>query len=147
MELDFGITKGSCHVIQDEHVSGLFKIFCENSENLRGNSPSPAGADLFRRDAGGLLNDSKKELFHTCTKKCIFIAKRACTDVVLPVSVLCGRVRNPTKDDWKKLKLLIDYLKATKELNLDLSLDGCIPVMKCYVDEIFAVHEDFKAHT
>ena len=47
-------------MIQDEHVSGLFKIFCENSENLRGNSPSPAGADLVWRDAGGLLNDSKK---------------------------------------------------------------------------------------
>ena len=42
-----------------------------------------------------------KEVFHTCTVKVIFIAKRARPDIALTISVLSGSVRNPTKDDWK----------------------------------------------
>ena len=43
-------------------------------EKLSGNSPTPAGRDLFKRGAGGLLGDEKRELFHLVVAKGIFVA-------------------------------------------------------------------------
>ena len=115
---------------------------------LKGNSPSPAAADLFRRGPGGLLCEKQKEIFHTCTAKGIFIAKRSRPDIALAISVLSGRVRDPTKDDWKKLKRLCDYLEGSFKLHLVLKIDADgVPILKWYVDASFAVHEDFRSHT
>ena len=80
--------------------------------------------------------------------KGIFIAKRARPDIALAISVLSGRVRNPTKDNWKKLKRLCDYLEGTIKLHLVLKIDADgIPILKWYVDASFCVHEDFCLHT
>ena len=121
MVLDFGKKPGTCHVMQEGHVLDLIEIF---DEKLKGNSPSPASADLFKKGAGGLLNDHQRELFHTCVAKALFIANRASPDIVLAVSVLSGCVRYPTNDDMQKLRRLVDYLVGTKELHLVLSVEG-----------------------
>ena len=68
-------------------------------EDLRGNSPSPAGVDLFDQGAGGLLDRNKRETFHTVVAKGFFATKRSRPDIGLAVSVLSSRVRNPNKDD------------------------------------------------
>ena len=94
------------------------------------------------------MSKEEKELFNTCMAKGIFIAKRDRPDIALPVSVLSGRVHNPTKDDWKKLKWLVDYLEGTRKIHLVLKIkkDG-IAIMKWYMDTRFAVHDDFRLHT
>ena len=66
---------------------------------------------------------------------------------MLPISVLSSRVHEPTKDDWRKLKRMVDYFKATVELHLVLCLENKIPVAKWFVYSSFAVHSDFRSHT
>lgn len=144
MVLDFGKAKGTCHVTQDDHVSDLIESF---PEKLRGNSPSLAGSNLFRRGSGGLLCSNQKETFHTCVTKALFIAKHSRPDVALAVSVLSSCVREPTKDDWRKLRRLVDYMQATQALHLVLKVDEGIPVVKWFVDASFVVHDNFRSHT
>ena len=68
--------------------------------------------------------------------------------MTLAISVLSGRVRDPTKDNWKKMKLLCDYLEGRFKLHLVLKIDADgIPILKWSVDASFAVHEDFRSHT
>ena len=115
---------------------------------MKGKSLSPAAADLFRRGPGGLLSEKFKEVFHTLMAKETVIAKRVRPDIALAISVLSGRVRDPTKDDWKKLKRLCDYLEGTRGLHLVLKIDkDGLPILKWYVDASFSVHEDFCSHT
>ena len=54
MTLDFGIESGACHVIQESHIRDMLEVW---PKKLSGNSPTPAGQDLFKRGAGGLLGD------------------------------------------------------------------------------------------
>ena len=144
MTLDFGRTPGAVHVSQDEHVSEMIEAF---PESLRGNSPSPAGVDLFDQGAGGLLCKDQKETFHTIVAKGLFITKRSRPDIGLVVSVLSSRVRCPNKDDWRKVRRLCDYLKSTKELHLVLNISKEVPILKWSVDASFATHPDFRSHS
>ena len=59
MQLNFGRSAGTCHVIQDNHVRDMIDTFCkqDGETKLKGNSHSPAAADLFRRGPGGLLSE------------------------------------------------------------------------------------------
>ena len=60
-----------------------------------------------------LLDESKKEFFHTITAKLLYIMKRARPDIELAVFFLCTRVRDPNIDDWKKLKRVLGWLEST----------------------------------
>ena len=66
MRLDFGRDPGKVHIIQEEHQEDLVKHF---PEQVKGNSPSPAAQDLFKRGAGGLLDNKRRKIFHTCVTK------------------------------------------------------------------------------
>jgi hypothetical protein len=55
-------------------------------------------------------------------------------------------VKNPNKDDWKKLHRLLKYINGTREDKLILAADN-LHIIKWYVDAAFAVHPDFKSHT
>ena len=89
MTLDFEREKGAIHILQDEYIEDIVRSL---GEKLRGNSPSPASSDLFKRGAGGLLDQEKRELFHTIIAKALFVTKRSRPDIGLAVSVLSGRV-------------------------------------------------------
>ena len=143
MQLDFGLEKGACHVIQETHVSEMVETYTGKHNN----SPTPAGLNLFKKGAGELLDDKKKEIFHTVVAKGIFIAKRSRPDIAPTVAVLSGRVRDPNLDDWKKLGRLCGYLKRTLSDHLVLRVDGDLNFADWFVDASFAVHEDFKSHT
>ena len=61
---------------------------------------SPAGHHLFVvNHEGELLDENKKELFHTITAKLLYIMKRGQPDIELAISFLCTRVKDPNIDD------------------------------------------------
>ena len=62
------------------------------------------------------------------------------------ILVLSGRAREPNKDDRRKLKRLIDYIKETAHMYLVPCLDEEVPIAKRYVDASFAVHGVFGSH-
>ncbi len=49
-------------------------------------------------------------------------------------------------DDWKNLKHLIEYFRATVDLPLILGADGT-GILNWYVNASFAVHANMRGHT
>ena len=92
------------------------------------------------------LSDKDAQAFHTIVAKIIFLCKRARPDILTGVAFLTTRVRDPDKDNDKKLLRIIKYLSGTRDLVLNLESDGTGTV-KWWVDEAFAVHHDIKRHT
>jgi len=72
--------------------------------------------------------------FHYTVAKLLFVAKRGRPDIILVVSFLTTRVKNPDLDDWKKLLRVLGYLKGS--VNFD--------VLTWYIDGSYAVHQDMK---
>ena len=60
--------------------------------------------------------------------------------------MLCTRVKEPNKDDWRKLTDVLLYLNGTRNDKLILSADD-LRIIKWFIDASFAVHPDFKSHT
>ena len=104
------------------------------------------GNDLLDAGRGSLLDDEKRETFHSFVAKGLFVSKRARIDIHPTVSVLATRVRKPNESDWKKLVRLIRYLHSTKGWHKTLRADS-LKIIKHYVDASFAVHPDFRSHT
>ena len=61
--------------------------------------------------------------------------------------MLSGRVRAPNKEDWRKCRRLLDYLKGSMDKHLILRVDEGVNIINWFVDASFAVHEDFKSHS
>ena len=62
------------------------------------------------------------------------------------IAFLTTRVKEPDKDDWKKLKRLILYLNGTKDLVVTLSAENA-RILKWYIDASYGIHKDMKSHT
>jgi len=59
---------------------------------------------------------------------------------------LTTRVREPDKDDYKKLGRVIRCLRATPKLALTLEADNA-HIIKWWIDAAFAIHPDMKSQT
>ena len=49
--------------------------------------------------------------------------------------------------DWKKLKRVLGYIKSTLGLKLRLHCGDGVPVIKWWIDALYAVHHDMKSQT
>jgi hypothetical protein len=70
-------------------------------------TPTPAAEDLFAEGGSNKIDMKRAEEFHTMTAKGLFACKRARPDIHTTIAVLCTCVKQPNKDDWRKLKRLI----------------------------------------
>ena len=61
------------------------------------------------------------------------------------VTFLCIRVKEPDKDDWKKLMRVMSYLNSTRQLFLRIGIDNSNQ-MRFYADASFGVHRTFRSH-
>ena len=113
---------------------------------LKHTSLTLASNTLFAKGDGLLLNTGKRELFHRLVMKGLFIVGRSRPDITPTIAVLSGRVREPNKDGWGKLKRLVKYLNGTRRLHLTLHYDG-LSVARWHVNASFAVHPDFRSHS
>ena len=92
------------------------------------------------------LNTLQSTAFHHIVSKALYLVKRARPDALLAITFLTTRVQSPDVDDWKKLKHLIEYFRATVNLPLILGADGT-GILNWYVDASFAVHANMRGHT
>ena len=67
-------------------------------------------------------------------------------DIQTAVALLCTRFAETDKYAWKKLKLVLQYLRVTIDLVLKLGVDD-ITKMKPCVDVSYGIHSDCKSHT
>jgi hypothetical protein len=62
------------------------------------------------------------------------------------LSFLTTRVKRPDVDDWGKVKRVLQYLKWTRSMPLNLTIDS-LQSTKWLVDSSHGVHEDGKGQT
>ena len=67
-------------------------------------------------------------------------------DIQTDVAFLTTCVKQPDEYDCSKLVRVINYLKGTRGLKLTLCVHG-LYILKWWVDDSYAVHEEFKGHT
>ena len=59
------------------------------------------------------------------------------------VEFLCTRVKDPDKDDHKKLTNVMQYIRNTKNMTLTIELGG---EAKWWVDSSYAAHPEMKSN-
>jgi hypothetical protein len=106
-----------------------------------------AEPDFLKDDEGSVkLGAAEKEIFHRRLAKLLFLAKRIAPDILLAVSILAGRVKEPTLQDWDRLDRVFRYLNASKDRVLQFWRGGIVGV-SLLVDAAFAYHADMKSRT
>ena len=125
----------------------LKKILNNLSSKYQGRAITPA-ENLIFEVIKTMRKLSKKEAqaFHTIVAKLIFLCKQARPDILTGVAFLTTRVREPDKDNYKKISRILKYLSGTRDIILTLESDGTRRV-KWWVDTEFTVHHDMKSHT
>ena len=89
---------------------------------VEGSIVSPANKNLLNVDLDSpLLNNKRKENFHSLTAKLLYLIKRARLDMELVTTFLTTQVSNPTEEDWRKLTRALVFLKQTQD---DLRIIG-----------------------
>ena len=73
----------------------------------------------------------------------LFTGIRFRKDAQTEIDFLMTIVRKPDEDDWKKLRILLGYLKQTIKLPLVLRADG-VNVLKWWVDASYAAHDNMR---
>jgi hypothetical protein len=142
MVFDFRVT-GRCKITMDGFIDELM-IVCED---IHGVAKTPASDQLFKiSDVSVLLDQQKREFFHSLTAKFLYLAKRVRPDILTAVSFLVKRVSKPTEEDFGKLERLARYVRGTKHLGIVLEANKNLGVYG-YIDASYGVHEDMKSHS
>ena len=75
--------------------------------------------------------------------KLLFLCKRDRPDIQTAVAFMCMRVKPPDKDDWKKLKRCVAYLRGS--IGLVMTVGRKTDVLRVWIDASFAVHPNMKS--
>ena len=123
MKLDYSVD-GELTVDMKEYVQEMVTDF-STMANLK-KSKTPAASYLFdiSKDAEA-LSEQDATVFHNLVARGLFVSKRACPDIQLPVVFLCTRIESPCKDNCEKLKRLVGYLHGTVDLTMTLKSESC----------------------
>jgi len=105
---------------------------------------TPATNNLFKtRENVEKLSKRRTGIFHSTVAKLLFVAKRARPDILLAVSFMTTRVKDPDMDDWHKLVQVLSYLNGSLEITLTLVCDK-IDKLSWYIDGSYASHMDMR---
>ena len=121
-------------------------VLDNSPEEFHGRAETPVANHLF--DVGKdseKINKEDGSLFHNLVSKLPYLSKKASPDIQTSVSFLCTLLREPDKDDWKKLQRTIRYLESTTWLPLTLEADGTI-IIKWWIDTSYGLHKDCRGH-
>lgn len=140
MTLDFSMP-GKAKCTMEGYVADLLRI-----AGVSGKASTPALDDLFEIVDSPTLADELREDFHSTVAKLLYLAKRVRPDLLVSVSFLATRVREPTVQDKGKLDRVLKYLNGTADLGLTLEVGEAITVLG-FVDASYGVHSDGKSHT
>jgi hypothetical protein len=123
------------------------KMLTDLDKEMDGLAETPAADHLFTVNEGQKkVSEEKAQFFHTYVAKTLFLCKRARPDLQTAVAFLSTRVQCCDEDDFKKLKRMLQFIRATKDEYLTLSASSLHNV-RWWVDASYAVHPDMKSHT
>ena len=84
--------------------------------------------------------------FHTIIAKTLYVTKRSRLDICLAIAFLTTRVRAPDKDDWEKLRHLMEYLRKDHAWPPVFGAENN-ELLLWYINALFAVHLNMCSHT
>jgi hypothetical protein len=118
---------GTAGILMREYVEEAIVDF---GEAIKRSATSPAKRDLFDIDENSeVLATKESETFHSVVSKLLYVSKRGRLDIQLAIAFLCMRVSCSTKQDWMKLKRVLEYLHGTLDEFLTLGADD-IAIMR-----------------
>ena len=131
-------------VSMEKHVQKAIDTF---AGKVTQNAATPAKGDLFEINENTLkLDEDCADNFHSVVASLLFISKQCQLDIQTTVAFLTTQVSNPDKDDWSKLRRVLQYLRGTMNMKLVIGGDD-IHRMKAWVDVSYGVHSDCRSHT
>jgi hypothetical protein len=144
--MDMHFPKGGVlNVSMVMYLRNMINLF---PEEITGNVSTPAADHLFNVRGEGearLLEEERALAFHHTVAQLIFMLTRARQDIQIVEVFLTTQVKMPDKDDWGKLKQVLQCVNGTKHLKLKLSV-GDLEILKWYVDRLHNVHLDCKGN-
>jgi hypothetical protein len=141
MDLDYSIP-GVCSISMKSLIEEAI-----DSYHVDGSAKTPAAQYLFQvSESAELLGMREREDFHSTVQRLLYISKRARPDILTAISFLTTRVTRPTIEDQKKLIRVLQYLRGSKDLTLQVS-GGDGMFITSFIDSSFGVHPDGKGHT
>ena len=142
--MDLLIKDGVVRIMMKSYLEEAIKAF---EEPINSAAKSPSTRTLHEIDENSpLLTKDETEKFHHIVAKLLYVSKRARLDIQPTVVFLCRRVRNPTEQDKRKLKRLLQYIYGTLEMPRILSIRN-FSEMSIYVDASHAPHVDGRGQT
>jgi hypothetical protein len=75
------------------------------------------------------VSEERREKFHTCVAKLLFVMKRVRCDIALAVSFLCSRVQCTTEKDIRALTKVLKYLNGTRNRGVIFYVDGHVQLL------------------
>ena len=121
MDITF-LEDGIVQISNIDYIKETINLF---GENVSSHAVAPAKSFLFEtNEEAEKLSEPKRQIFHSCTAKLLYISKRSRPDIQTAVSYLTTRVSKANVDDWGKLKRLLQYLNGTIKLPLRISADN-----------------------
>jgi len=144
MILDYS-TPGELKINMIDYIKTVLHDVPE--ELIAKRATTPASTHLFTvNEENPDLPDDKAEIFVHAVMQLLYLSQRARPDIRTAISFLCGRLKQPDVDDYKKLGRVLGYLRSTIEMPLILRSDGDGRI-RWWVDASFAVHGDMRGHT
>ena len=145
MILDFSCD-GKVIINMMEYISSIITAFPEEISGFRA---TPAADHLFDvrdpQDACPLPEEQARTFHHTVAQLLLLSACARC-DIQRVTAFLTTCVKAPDKDDWGKVKRLLQYLKCTVHMPLILSAES-LALACVWVDTAYAVHTNCRSHT
>jgi hypothetical protein len=136
--------EGKCKVSMTGSIDKLLE-----DEQVEGVASSPATNELFiiNKNSKPLMGDQKAR-FYSVVQRCLYLQVQFRRDIGVAVSFLTTRVREPTEEDWFKLRRLLKYINGTRDLCLIFNGDvsGNL-LMFVSIDASFGIHADGKSHS
>ena len=144
IDLDYRVS-GEVSVSMIPYMQEIVDEFPEDLGKLK--AKTPAAAHLFDVNPDPqFLAEEMADVFHHTVAKLLWASLRARPDILLAISFLTSRVKQPDKDDWAKLTRLLVYVKGTMDLKLRLTSEGT-GVVKWWVDASFATRSERRSQT
>ncbi len=139
-------TTGVVQISMVEYIKDILKCF---PEEIEGKVASPAPNHLFlvcNKSEAVKLPEEQAVCFHHTVARLLFLSTRARRLIQVAVPFLTTRVKSPNEDNRGKLKQVLQYLKRTTEMCLNILVEN-VGVTKWYIDAAHAVHDNCKSHS
>lgn len=131
-------------VDQVKHLHEAIEIFGEDASKK---ISSVASVNLYKIDkTSKQLSAEKSEILHSVTAKLLYTMQRGRPNLKPPITFLCTRVSKRTKNDWRKLKRVLQSVNQTIDRKIIIGASSLTELFT-WVDTTIAAHTDMRSQT